>query len=827
VVGLLGIARDVTERRRAECALRERTAYLDALIQNSPAAVVGYDQGGFVRFLNPAFKRLFQYEESEVLGTRLDELVTSSEYLAEAREFTRRIAAGHSVHASTRRRRKDGTLVDVEIYGVPLRVEGQLTGAYGLYRDITEQRRAERALQRAKEAAEAANRAKSEFLAVMSHEIRTPMNGVLGMTELALDTDLDAEQREYLEVVKSSADALLTILNDILDFSKIEAGKLELDILEFDLRSSFGDLLKTLAVRAQEKGLELAYRVEPEVPRRLLGDPGRLRQVLINLVGNAIKFTERGEVVIRVSAESNNSTNTILRFAVTDTGIGIPPEKLDVVFQPFSQADSSTTRRFGGTGLGLSISARLVEMMGGRIGVESQPGRGSTFHFTARFGLPAELPAQPGEKLETEAAAEPAELAGLPVLVVDDNATNRRILEEMLSGWQMRPVEAANGEEALHAMRGARDCGTPFPLVLLDARMPDLDGFNVAAEIKQTPGLAGAIIMLLTSAGIRGDAPRCRELSIRAYLTKPVRQSELLEAIQTVLAHPAAAGKRAGYDGLVTRHSLAESRLPAAAGRSLRVLVVEDNAVNQTYALRVLERAGHKARVASNGREALKIIEQEWDFDLVLMDIEMPEMDGIEATVALRKMEQETGGHLTIIAMTAHAMKGDRERFRAAGMDGYVSKPIRPQEFLEALDRFRPASSGRPAARPESVTRRTEGPTGQETPAEAARLVTAEEDSGLMAELADLFLKTCPATLKRARAALERGDARALERAAHQLKGSVSHFTAPAAYQAAAALEQIAKPGKLGEAGAAFEALQKEIERLMPALANFGERKLT
>ena len=806
----IGFLLDLTEQKHAERALRERTAYLDALIENSPVAVVVHDESGVVRFLNPAFKRLFQYEESEIQIARLDELIASPECLAEAQELSRQLAAGQPVHASTRRRRKDGTLLDVEIYGVPLRVEGHLTGAYGLYLDITEQRRAERDLLRAKEAAEAASRAKSEFLAVMSHEIRTPMNGVLGMTELALDTDLDAEQREYLEVVKSSANTLLTILNDILDFSKIEAGKLELDILEFDLRSSLGDLLKTLAVRAQEKGLELAYSVEPEVPRRLLGDPGRLRQVLINLVGNAIKFTGRGEVVLRVSAESNNLTQAILRFTVTDTGVGIPAEILHVIFQPFSQGDSSTTRRFGGTGLGLSISARLVEMMGGNIGVESQPGRGSTFHFTARFDLPAALPAQPREKREEQPDAKSPELAGLRVLVVDDNATNRRILEEMLSSWRMRAVPAASGKEALATIRDAHARETPFPLVLLDARMPDLDGFSIAREIKRTPGLAGAIIMMLTSGGIRGDAARCRELGIRAYLTKPLRQSELLEAIQAVLAQPA---DRPQTRELVTRYSLAESR------RSLRVLLVEDNAVNQTYALRVLERAGHKVRVAGNGREALKILESERGFDIVLMDIEMPEMDGIEATVALRKSEHEAGGHLTIIAMTAHAMKGDPERFRAAGMDGYVSKPIRPQELLETLSRFRPPA--------ESVAPAACQPTGAEVLGEPIRHEAADEDTALMAELADLFLKTCPATLERARVALERGEARALERAAHALKGSVSHFDAPAAYQAAATLERVAKLGKLPEAGAAFEALQKEIERLMPAIASLDERKLT
>ena len=832
IMGIVGVGRDITEQKRIGLETNRQKQYFESLVQNSPVAIVVLDNGDKIISSNPAFERLYGYVTSEILGEHLDDLITNAEIRDEAIRYTQAVNATEPVHAIGKRKRKDGTLVDVEIFGVPVFVNGEKTGNLAMYHDISE-------LVRAQREAEESNRAKSEFLANMSHEIRTPMNGVIGMLELALDTKLSSEQTDYLQTSLHSAEALLSLLNDILDFSKIEAGRLELESINFSLRNAVEDVAYTLAARAQDKGLEMACLVDPDLASSLRGDPGRLRQILVNLVGNAIKFTHQGEIVIRAEPREKTDRFITVHFSVQDTGIGISSERQVAVFERFTQADGTTTRTYGGTGLGLTISKQLVEAMGGTIGLESKPGIGTTFWFDVKFENL--LPENHGLTVPLTFSG-PAKLTQARILVIDDNQTNRMVLIKNVEMLGSRVDAVSSGAKGIESLRNAARAGDPYHVVLLDMQMPGMDGEQTARAIKSDPSIKDAKILILTSMGQRGDASRLENLGCSGYLLKPVKQQMLFDAVMAVLGR-----SEDESVSLITRHILSEKR-----NVGVRLLLAEDNPVNQKLAVILLQKAGYLVDAVETGVAAFEKLTKANSYGVVLMDVQMPDMDGLEATRLIRAWELQNNQHIPIIAMTAHAMTGDRDRCIDAGMDDYVSKPLEPKVLFSAIDRWLQITNAKrtpvmdipqePAiedpinisvdlgrdwlgeSAPVATTESGVVVTPMVTPAERlpadleAALFRFSGDRGFMKEMCQEFRNHLPARVEEFKSSLGVGDIKTIGRLAHNLKGVCLNFNAEPLAEVAARLEICGREENLAEVPALVEQVEKEINRLQEYL---------
>ncbi|MFC1572686.1 response regulator [Candidatus Eisenbacteria bacterium] len=791
------LAAEISERGSAEQALREANEFQRQLLATAATAIFTVDANLKIKSVNRKFCAVTGFTEEEVIGQHCRILhgkpCTDECGLFDPNRNAQIFEKQCSIQS------KDGRTLTILKNADTIRdATGRIIGGTESFTDVTE-------LTNARQAAEEANRAKSEFLANMSHEIRTPMNGIMGMTDLTLTTDLTPEQREYIEMVRSSAESLLSLLNDILDFSKIEAGKLEFESIDFGLRGCLTDALTPLRMRANERGLELTLDISPNVPGGVVGDPGRLRQVVVNLVGNAIKFTDYGGVTVSVAVQERSDSEVTLRISVRDTGIGISAEQQSAIFEAFTQADVGTTRRFGGTGLGLSISSRLVNRMAGSIWVESQPGVGSTFQFTICLPISAETSWKAGS-LDMD------ELRGVPVLIVDDHNTNRRVYEELLKTWSMRPATVQSGQLALAELWRANAANEPYRLLLLDAMMPQMDGFGTAERIRKASEFADLDIIMLTSGGQRGDASRCRELGIAAYLSKPIGRSTLLNTVFAVLR-----GESVKNAAPVTRHSLRDSR------RKLSILLAEDNLVNQKLATKILEKEGHTVTVANDGRKAVEAVKQE-AFDLVLMDVQMPTMDGLEATATIREMERESGTHVPIIAMTAHTMMGDREKCLAAGMDEYVAKPIKVAALFTAVEalEFRAQDAGETNASTTEDKKMLES----EYPFDlTAALETCDGDWDLLRETAEMYIEELDPSLEEIQSAISSGNAEGLQAAVHTLKGTSSNFGARDVVANCQRLERMGESGELTGAFEVYEVLAAATIRLRSALPDALHKK--
>lgn len=801
--GYVGSVIDITDMRQTLVALRQSEERFRTIVEEMTDDYWEVDlKGNFTFFNNQALKSVRRSKE-ELEGLNHQAMMDEANAAAVREALT-------EVYRTREPRKRllfevirgDGTKwFNESSVSLIVDTDGKPIGFRGVSRDVTEQLHAEDQLQHAKEAAEAANRAKSEFLANMSHEVRTPMNGILGMTELMLDADLSPEQREALGLIKSSADSLLTVINDILDFSKIEAGKLTLDPIEFDLRECIEETIKALAFRAHQKGLEIFCLIHPKVPEAVVGDSVRLRQILINLIGNAIKFTEQGEVFVEVDAEVKNETTATYSFIVRDTGIGVSPDKQAKIFEAFTQADGSTTRQYGGTGLGLTIALQLASLMKGRIWVESEEGLGSDFHFEVDFGIQ--------QTAKRRSIAAPKEILGRSALIVDDNATSRRILEVMLKEWGVDPVVVETGPKGLEELERAQQAHRPFAIALIDNQMPGMNGYMTALEIAKRPNLSETPILMLTSAGLIRECELRRPSNTFGCLSKPIKQAELHQAILRVFP---------GASDSPTPSPLKPRTPIGKQTRSLNILLAEDNVMNQRLAIRLLEKLGHTIVVVNNGRIAITELEK-GGYDLALMDVQMPEMNGLDATRRIREREQLTGDHIPIVAMTAYAMSGDRERCLEAGMDGYISKPVQPSELSRVIA--------------EAISKKRSTPketTVLEAPQDVFDAELSMEfmnhDESLLVEVATHFFVWSPLQLAQLREAISRRDSKAVEQLAHLIKGTAVNFGASATAAAAERLETLGRLNDLTMAGAACDSLEFEMGRLKNALRELLDGRL-